>query len=52
MSLLIVYNNAEYTWIIHKTGGAIYRERVVDGKLKSNVEWPNKDEIQRQFLVP
>ena len=34
--------NTENTWIIHKTVGAIYRGRAVDGKLKSNLEWPNE----------
>ena len=33
--------NTEYTWIIHKTRRTINRERAVDGKLKSNLEWPS-----------
>ena len=31
--------NTKYTGIIHKTGGAIYRGRAVDGKVKSYLEW-------------
>ena len=33
-------NSYKNTLIIHKTGGPIHRGRAVDGKLKSNLEWP------------
>ena len=33
-------NNTRLRGIIQKTGGPLCMERAVDGKLKSNLEWP------------
>ena len=34
--------NTENTWIIYKTGRGNLQGRAVDGKLKSNLEWPKQ----------